>query len=203
MNNTDEIACHECDLLINLPKYVEIGKKATCPRCHHHITSGHDNPVDLVIALCFTAVIILAIANSFAFISFATQGHDRTILLIQASSELYVQGFQVLSVLVLLFIVILPLLYLLLLLTILLPNKLGLRKSPPIFLGKVISHLLPWTMSEVFLIGVLVALIKVIAMADITLGVSFWAYVLFAPLFTYIVSIADNHHLWHWIEHGS
>jgi uncharacterized paraquat-inducible protein A len=37
-NNIDEkmtqIACHECDLLLNLPAITE-GQRANCPRCNH------------------------------------------------------------------------------------------------------------------------------------------------------------------------
>ncbi|MBK8972486.1 MAG: paraquat-inducible protein A [Hahellaceae bacterium] len=198
----DLYACHECDLLIRLPDQYDARKKLVCPRCHHTITSGHRNPIDSVIALSVTGIIVLLIAGSFPFLSFATQGQSRTITLFQASTELYLQGFDLLALLVFCFIVSLPFLYLFLLLAILVPIKFNWRRSQPIFMGRLISFLLPWSMSEVFLIGVLVALIKVVAMADIVLGVSFWAYVCFAPIFTYVVSVVDVHRLWHWIEHG-
>ena len=55
-------------------------------------------------------------------------------------------------------------------------------------------------MTEVFLIGVLVALIKIIAMANIVMGISFWAYILFTVLFVYISNIVDPHRLWGWID---
>ncbi len=71
---------------------------------------------------------------------------------------------------------------------------------PSVGLGKLMSYILPWSMAEVFSIGVLVALIKVTSMADISLEPSFWAYVIFAPLFTHIVSVIDSHRLWDWIE---
>jgi paraquat-inducible protein A len=60
--------------------------------------------------------------------------------------------------------------------------------------------LLPWAMSEVFLMGVLVALIKIAAMAKIVLGMAFWAYIFFAVMFLRLVSIADTHRLWGWVE---
>jgi len=202
MNDSDDYACNECDLLITVPDFIASGKKVVCPRCQHTITTGLDNSLDKVIALSFTAIIVLIISGYFPFLSFSSQGQQRTISLFQASSELYSQGFPGLALLVFFFIYVMPFLYLLLLLIVLSPIKFGIPRSPPILLGKIISRLLPWAMSEVFVIGVLVALIKIVTMADIVLGISFWSYFLFAPLFTYIVSIVDTHRLWNWIEHG-
>ncbi len=203
MNNAQLIACYECDLLIELPEIkLKAAQQLRCPRCHHGISAGHDSPLDTVIALCITAVFTLVIACNYPFISFSAQGQSRAVTLVQTASELYSFGFPVLAFLVFSFILLLPFLYLLLLLSVLVPIKLNIRRSSPVLVGKLISWLLPWAMSEVFLIGVLVALIKVVAMAEISLGVSFWAYVAFVPMFIYVSSIVDRHRLWHWVEYG-
>ncbi|MBF7073907.1 paraquat-inducible protein A [Glaciecola sp. MH2013] len=183
-----------------MPDKIEHRSNVVCPRCKHVIAVGHNNAKHYVLALCVTALILLAVACSFSFISFASNGQARTINLLQTFTELYAQGYIFVSLLVFLFILLLPLLYLLSLSYIILSTRYRLGFLPVIGLGKVISHILPWSMAEVFLIGVLVALIKIISMADIFLQASFWAYVLFAPLFTHIVFIVDNHRLWRWVD---
>ena len=55
-------------------------------------------------------------------------------------------------------------------------------------------------MSEVFIIGVIVSLVKLASMATITLGLAFWAYVGFALCFTAAVASLDQHDLWDAIE---
>lgn len=200
MTNEHQHACLECDLLITMPEQISHRSNVVCPRCQHVIAVGHNNARHYVLALCTTALILMLIACSFAFISFAANGQQRTIGLLQTSTELYAQGYWLISVLVFVFILLLPILYLLSVSYIILSTRYDLRLFPIVWLGKVITYILPWSMAEVFLIGVLVALIKVISMADITLEASFWAYVLFAPLFTHIVFIVDNHRLWRWIE---
>jgi paraquat-inducible protein A len=110
------------------------------------------------------------------------------------------QEYYFVAVLVFCFILLLPTLYLLAVCLIILSTYRGFELLPAVWLGKLMSYILPWSMAEVFLIGVLVALIKVTSMADISLESSFWAYVIFAPLFTHIVSMIDNHRLWCWIE---
>lgn len=193
------MACHECDLLIDLHEQLADDRVVCCPRCHHQISSGQKNALDKVLALSLTATIVLIFANSFPFLAFEAKGQSRSINLIQTVLELFVQGYPVLSILMFCFIILLPLAYLLLLLFLTLPIKLGIQRSPPIMLGRVIDALLPWAMAEVFLIGVLVALIKVVAIAHIILGISFWAYILFTILFLLISNIVDSHRLWHWV----
>jgi paraquat-inducible protein A len=55
-------------------------------------------------------------------------------------------------------------------------------------------------MVEVFLIGVIVSLVKIAAMATVVLGISFWAYVAFTICFTLALSNLDRYQCWHLIE---
>lgn len=43
----------------------------------------------------------------------------------------------------------------------------------------LIEHLQPWCMADVFLVGTLVSLIKIASLADVSFGLSFWAFVVF------------------------
>jgi paraquat-inducible protein A len=126
------VACHECDLLIELPEFsLAANEKMQCPRCRYFISAGHDGPIETVLALCITALITLSLACTHPFISFDAEGQSRTVSLLQTSTELYAQGFPVLSGLVFCFIILLPLVYLLLLIRLLLPIKFGLM-SPEV-----------------------------------------------------------------------
>lgn len=196
-------ACHECDLLIELPEKVEQSKAVHCPRCSHKLTSGHQNPIDYVLAISFAALSILIIANFFPFMAFEASGQYRSITLAQASFVLYEQGFHVLSVLILLFIILLPATYLCAVIALVLPIKMQWKRNSPINLGVFIGWLLPWSMAEVFLIGVLVSLIKLVSLANIFMGIAFWSYVIFTILFTYLATIIDPYKLWHWVEWGN
>jgi paraquat-inducible protein A len=52
----------------------------------------------------------------------------------------------------------------------------------------------------VFIIGVIVSLVKIAAMATIELGISFWAYVGFAICFTLAIANLDRFQCWERIE---
>lgn len=198
----ETIACHECDLLIELPERLAEDNAVYCPRCNNKITSGHKNAIDYIIAIGLAGLVVLTIANIFPFMAFETQGNYRSIALIQASFELYREGFYVLSALIFLFIIVLPAVYLMSLLWLVIPIKMGWKRKRPIRLGIFIGWLLPWSMAEVFLVGVLVSLVKLVSMADIFMGIAFWSYLVFTFLFTYLASIVDSHKLWHWVEWG-
>ena len=55
-------------------------------------------------------------------------------------------------------------------------------------------------MVEVFIIAVIVALVKIAAMATVVIGISFWAYAAFAICFTLAVSSLDRYQCWERIE---
>jgi paraquat-inducible protein A len=195
-------ACLECDLLITMPDVISHRTNVHCPRCDHSIAFGHNNARQYILAMTITALILMIVACSFSFISFSSSGQVRTINLLQTFTELYAQEYYFVAILVFAFIILLPTLYLIAIMLIIFSSYRRVEALPTVWLGKMMSYILPWSMAEVFLIGVLVALIKMISMADIALESSFWSYVIFAPLFTHIVSVIDNHRLWRWIEQG-
>ena len=55
-------------------------------------------------------------------------------------------------------------------------------------------------MAEVFLIGVIVSLVKIAAMATVEMGISFWAYAAFTICFTLAISNLDRVQCWSEIE---
>jgi len=203
-----KIACAGCDLLLELPSEVGKSSKICCPRCEHTITRGHSNAVDYALAMVISCLLALTLSYCFNFISFEAKGQFREITLIQAAAELYVLKFYFLSFLVFVLTLAFPLLYLLLLLRVLIPLKLPLsafklfnsKRGKPIYIIKAISKLAPWLMVDVFLIGVLVALIKMWALASLTFGFSFWAYILFVLMFSYILYLVDQPKLLKWVN---
>ena len=98
------------------------------------------------------------------------------------------------------FIVVVPVLYLTLLIVLLLARKRLFSYKVAVRCAKALSYLTPWAMADVFIVGVLVALIKVIELASILFGTSFWAYMVFAVIFVMTTQIANSYQLWVWVE---
>jgi paraquat-inducible protein A len=114
--------------------------------------------------------------------------------------QLYSDGYATLAVLVLGPIVGIPALMLATMLAMLVPIRRRIRVPWLVPAGRFLFLLGPWSMVEVFIIGVLVSLVKIAAMASVVLGISFWAYVGFAVCFTASLSSLDRFEMWREIE---
>ena len=60
-----------------------------------------------------------------------------------------------------------------------------------------------WSMMEVFLIGVLVSLVKLMDMADIIPGMAIWAFALLIPILAAATTILDPEEVWEMLEESS
>jgi paraquat-inducible protein A len=192
-------ACLECDLLLDIPALAP-GARANCPRCGHLVTSHVKDGFDRSLAFALAGVILLSVACSFPFMAFARSGFSNSMTLPQTAFALYEHGAIALSGLVFGFIIVVPVALLIILITVVLAIRIG-HKSPYLaLLGRSIFILTPWSMVEVFVIGVIVSLVKLAAMATVTLGISFWAYIGFAICFTAAFASLDKHDAWDAIE---
>ncbi len=197
-----QIACHECDLLLNLPSLAE-GKRAYCPRCNELLCTHRHDGLDRALSYAVTSMLFLVLANIFPFLAFKEKGHEQVMTLLQTSFELYHYGSVFLAFFVLAFIIIAPAILLSCVICVLGPLVFnGVCVKGSVFLGRLIFHLTPWSMAEVFLIGVLVSMIKIAALATVALGLSFFAYIGFTVCFILMLSSLDNHQFWDAIEKG-
>jgi paraquat-inducible protein A len=165
------IACHECDLLHHV-RPLPVGTQARCTRCGAVLYRRRRNSLDRTLALNVAGLILFALANSFPFLAMKFEGQYQQIVLLTGIRELYRQGLPEIAVLVLLTTIISPLVQLTGLFYVLLPLKLD-RLPPAVWrVFRWVRSLQPWSMLEVFMLGILVALVKLAKMADIIPGIS-------------------------------
>jgi paraquat-inducible protein A len=193
--NYDQLACHECDLLVELSQFQE-GSKACCPRCGYMLTAKHINAYQRVVAFSFSSLIFLFLSFLFPFLTFSAQGQERAVTLIQSISVMVDEGYISLAVVLFFVTVAFPLAYLLsifysyLSLSLVRPLR-GTQSSL-----KLIGFLKHWSMAEIFLIGILVSFIKIASLAEVELGLSFWSFVLFILSMSAAIVHTDQHQAW-------
>lgn len=193
------IACLECDLIVGIGDLAP-GERAMCPRCGHLLSRCVRDSYERGMAFAISALVFLVIANSFPFLAFERSGFESVMTLPSSAMELYRYGYLGLAVLVFGFIIVVPAVYLALLLAVLVPLARGLHVPWLVRAGKALYRLAPWSMVEVFVIGVLVSLVKIAAMATVVMGISFWAYIAFALCFTAALASVDRLATWDRIE---
>jgi paraquat-inducible protein A len=108
-----------------------------------------------------------------------------------------------LSGLVLGFILLVPTVILAAVLALLAPLVRGRNAPWLVPAGRLIFSLSSWSMVEVFVIGVVVSLVKLAAMATIVLGISFWSYAAFGICLTATLGSLDRVYVWDAIERVS
>ena len=186
--------CHECDYRVTLPLLTH-KQSAVCPRCGLQLTVYHHNASQRIIALAVTSLIFLIASLPFKFLSFSASGQYQSIDMLGSLWILVEKDFALLALVQAIAVLILPAFVLISLLYLLVPLSLNLRPTKAKWVIKALFLILPWTMAEIFLIGVLVSLIKIISMADVGLGLSFYAYLLFTVSMTVTLLYVDKHQL--------
>jgi paraquat-inducible protein A len=188
------IECHECALSVDISLLGE-QQKALCPRCGLMLSAKHHNAIDRVLAYSLAAVFFLLLSLPFEFLAFQSNGIERKIDILASLTILTDNNYQVLAVLEILTIFVIPALVLLSLIYLLIPLRRGIHPHGGHYLLELTYKLLPWSMVEIFVVGVLVSLVKIISLADISLGPSFFAYIFFSLSMTAALLHMDKHQL--------
>lgn len=194
-------ACHECDWVSALPP-LSPGEKASCPRCECTLVRRHTYPAQRSMALAIAAFVTLLVATSFRFISFSVSGVSNRIELPQTATALFEFHQPVVALVVIMTIVILPACYLLAVMWL----QWGLMRHHPLpfsrDIARALARLTPWMMADVFIIGALVSLIKIAGLAEVSLGLSFWAFCIFAFLLLLTTQSLDADWMWFSLDGG-
>lgn len=193
---SSQIACHECDLLQKIPALPEKAS-ACCVRCGAVLYRQKPDSINRTLAWTFTALIFFVLANSYPFLAMKSGGFVQETELITGIIQLYKQGLPEIAILVMLTCLIFPLLEIVGTLYILLPLKLN-RPSPKgaIRVFSLIQHMQPWGMVEIFLLGILVALVKLAKMATIIPGLALYSFVGLMFAIAAATASLDSHLIW-------
>ncbi|MGJ8588106.1 MAG: paraquat-inducible protein A [Yoonia sp.] len=172
----DLVACPQCDTL-HMAHGLPDNTRAYCQRCGIVMMTSQPAAMAQILSLALTAFVMMIAAVSFPFLTLDAGGlHNATSVLdaVMAFNDGY--AFP-LAVAVAFFIVVIPLIRLSALIYALGPlvrevrPRQGARKA-----FALAEKLRPWSMAEIFIVGVTVALIKVAGLAAVTIGPAFWAF---------------------------
>lgn len=193
------IACHDCDLLHHLGA-VPDGAIARCRRCSSLLRRPRRNGIERTLALSIAAALLFAVANVFPFLSFDMRGQVTETTLMTGVFDLYDQGVPEIAALVLVTAVLAPLLQISLLLYVLFPVHAGWIPWQMARAFRLLRRVQPWSMMEVFMVGILVAVTKLAGMAEVVPGLALWAFGLLIFVLAAAMSSLDPHAVWERFE---
>ncbi len=189
------IACHECDLLHQRQPIPPDGA-ARCVRCGAVLYRRKRNSLNRVLALSVAGLILFIIANVYPFLTFRLEAQVQQTNLITGVIELYGQGMWIVAGVVLMTTIVMPLLELTGMLFVLVPLKLRRRPWKLALFFRTIRRFRPWGMMEVFMIGILVAAVKLVKMADIIPGIALYAFMILIFILAASAAALDPHMVW-------
>jgi len=197
------VACPGCDLLQRIPP-LSPGGKARCPRCGETLASRPAASLDRPLALTLAAAIVLIVANTQPMMGLSAVGRQASTTILGGAYEMWVQGRELTAMVVAFCVVIAPAGYLACMLAILLAAR---RPPAPPWVGGLLrwaDFMKPWSMLEVMMLGVLVALVKIAELATVTPGVGMYATGLLVLLLPAIAVAFDPGEVWNRVEwaHG-
>ena len=193
------LACQHCDLVQRLPELAP-GASARCPRCNKELWRRRKDSINRTLALTIGAAILYIIANSVPMLGLTIVGRDASTTVIGGARHLWENGQMLVGILVLFTAVIAPALQIGFMLGITI--ALHFRRTPR-WVGTLLRHhpaTRTWSMIEVMMLGVLVALIKIADYATVIPGVALFVLWSLVFLLAAIQANFDPRLAWEKIE---
>lgn len=184
------VVCEGCDAVYRRPA-LRPRELAHCPRCGTELARHPGLQQRRLLPLAVASLILFAIANFFPIVEIEVRGLHSQTTLAGAVLALAGEGMSMVALLVLATTLAFPLVQLCVLCYLLVPltsRAGGLRPPGFAVLVGLLQALRPWGMVEVFLLGVLVAIVKLSGMAGVVAGPALWAFVGLTVLLTVVVS---------------
>jgi paraquat-inducible protein A len=199
LENEDEldslILCKHCHT-VHKEVPIKDGTKACCSKCGAVLYRYDSKLLDHGLALSMTGLIFFILANLFPLVKIEILGHEQFITIPRTFISLFDSGFYLVGLICSFLIFIFPLMIfsINMLIFMLLKRKRGRKLSKELLI--LLSHITPWNMSDIFLISILVALVKLIGYAQIHMGMAFWALVVFVLIDLYVTKSIHVSEIW-------
>jgi paraquat-inducible protein A len=189
------IACHECGTIHRLPPMPH-DTIARCTACGAKIFIRYVRSVEHCLAFYLAALLLFVVANSFPIMTLALEGQATASTILDSAKALYDDGMWPLGLAVALAGCFLPLAKILGMLAILIPLHRERRRPWIVPAFAWVERLRPFAMMEVYLLGVIVAFVKLQDLATVHLGFALYAFVATIVVMAAADAWFDPHAIW-------
>jgi paraquat-inducible protein A len=193
------IVCPSCDLA-HRAAMAPFRATARCARCRALLQRPENGSIDTAIALAICALVLFLLSNAYPLLGIQYNGTSRDTTLVGAALSLYRQDHAGLACLVFITTVLSPLLQIAGLLYLLIPLRRGRHAAGFRSVFRFLTQLRPWIFVEVFMLGALVALVRLSAYARVVPGVAIWSCGLLMLALAALTSRTTPGQFWRWAE---
>jgi paraquat-inducible protein A len=192
------IVCPACDL-VHRGDAVPATERTRCSRCRAVLHGPQGAKLDTAIAIALSALGLFLLANIYPLVELHVNGSSRQTTLIGAALGLHHAGHAALGLLVFSTTVLAPLAQILGLLYLLLPLRRRRRARRQRTVFRLLMQVRPWTFVEVFMLGALVALVRLSAFAKVVPGIALVCCGLLMMSLAALTSRTSPEQFWHWV----
>lgn len=189
------ILCHECDHVCTVRHPHRRGKHR-CPICGHILYKQTHRMVEHLFVLSLSALILYILANIFPFLAFEVSGNTTHTNLSTSVYHLFQEDQWILGISVLTTIILIPLVQVVALLALFGPLYFGVLPPYASRILKLLDRLNPWGMMEIFFIGILVSVVKLVKMGQIIPGSALWTFICLIFVMALIQLKYQPHDVW-------
>ncbi len=193
------IVCPSCDLAHCIGA-APSKERTVCARCGGLLQRAENGNIDAAIALAVSALVLFAFSNAYPLVAIQSNGSGRATTLLGAALGLYRQGHTLLASLVFFTTIAAPFLQITSLLYLLLPLRRRREAPGQRIVFRLLTRIRPWIFVEVFMLGALVALVRLAAFARVVPGVALWSCALLMFTLTALTSRTSPGQFWRWVE---
>jgi paraquat-inducible protein A len=193
------IVCPSCDLA-HRAGTAPAAERTRCARCRALLQRPENGSIDTAIALAFSALVLFILSNAYPLVAIQSNGSTRATTLVGAALGLYRQDHVGLASLVFITTVVGPFLQIVSLLYLLIPLRRKRQAPGQNTIFRLLAQVRPWTFIEVFMLGALVALVRLGAYARVVPGVALWSCGFMMLTLAALTSRTSAGQFWRWVE---
>jgi paraquat-inducible protein A len=193
------LLCHDCDLIVRNAT-IDVSDNVLCPRCGACLFATRPDSVNRVLALSLSGLLLFIPANTLPIMSLQIIGQSNSNTMVNGIVQLAEQGYWWMAFLVMLCSVAVPIIELSILFTLALAIKLKRWWRLSIDLLKWQQKITEWGMLDVYMLGILVAFIKMRDLGDVNIGLGLASFVALL-LLTVMTNLSfDQHSFWEQVD---
>ncbi|WDD99246.1 paraquat-inducible protein A [Thalassomonas actiniarum] len=201
VNYDQMIACPQCDGLSTKPLLKE-GQKAVCKRCGGKVLERKRDPIRRTLAVALAGLLLLIPAMILPLIGVSAVGLFNQASLLDCIAILIANDYYLIAISLTIFTLAVPVIRLLAALYISWCIRMKRITPALVHFFRSYHQLDSWTMLHVFLLGIMVSMYKLVALAELSIGLGLVAFILLLICSTLVSVTLDKHYIWEQLEAG-
>jgi len=198
-NATQLIACQQCDALYDTP-ILKQGQSAKCTRCGCLLAERKVDSIERSFFWSIAGIILSVPAIYLPIMGVALLGQYNQATLFDCILALIDRGFFMIATLVFLFTLAIPIVRLLGAFYITYSFKFNRLKPSLLYFFRAYHHLDNWAMLNVFMLGIVVSMYKLLDDTELSVNMGLLAFILWLICSTIASSALDQDYIWQELE---